>query len=204
MSTLLSISDNRCTAWEKIVHHIRRGEQSCAENQCGESSCAEHLCNILSGQCRARLNWSMGADQVEDGVHDVVVTVLKAIHEGRLHDPERLLGYTRTLAQRYAFRHIRGSISARKRYVPLGDDEIATPGEPSPELAILATEQTEALRRVLQCLRERDREILIRYYYFEQDPVHICGQMRLTPTQFRLFKSRALARCSLMAARQSR
>jgi DNA-directed RNA polymerase specialized sigma subunit len=51
------------------------------------------------------------------------------------------------------------------------------------------------VKKVLEKLCERDRDILIRFYYKEQDSEHICREMHLTATQFRLFKSRALVKC---------
>jgi DNA-directed RNA polymerase specialized sigma subunit len=47
----------------------------------------------------------------------------------------------------------------------------------------------------LRRLKKRDREILERFYLREQNAQQICAEMRLTETQFRLFKSRAIARC---------
>ena len=184
-STILS------TDWAAIVQRI----------QCGDSSGAEYLCQLLSVQCRGRLSWGVDAQGIEDGLHDIVVTVLEAIHGGTLREPARLMGFAKTLTQRRVSRHIRRRIAVRKRFVPLGQADFPAPLERSPEALILAAEQAETLRRTLQCLRRRDRELLIRYYYSEQNPLHICQEMQLTPTQFRLFKSRALARCAEVARR---
>jgi RNA polymerase sigma factor (sigma-70 family) len=58
-----------------------------------------------------------------------------------------------------------------------------------------ACEQRIALMyETLQQLPPRDREILIRYYLYEETRDEICQRMGLTETQFRLFKSRAKAR----------
>ena len=180
-----------CTDWAAIVERIR----------CGDSSGAEYLCHILTDKCRRRLRWGMDAQGIEDGLHDIVVTVLEAVHRGALREPARLMGFAKTLTQRHVSRHIRGRIALRKRFVPLGQADFPAPREGSPEAVILAAEQAEMLRRTLQCLRLRDRELLIRYYCSEQNPLQICQEMQLTPTQFRLFKSRALARCAEVARR---
>jgi RNA polymerase sigma-70 factor, ECF subfamily len=50
------------------------------------------------------------------------------------------------------------------------------------------------MRRVLESLSRRDREILIRFYLQEESQDQICRDMELTETQFRLLKSRAKAR----------
>jgi DNA-directed RNA polymerase specialized sigma24 family protein len=54
---------------------------------------------------------------------------------------------------------------------------------------------------MLARLKVRDREILERFYYGEQAAEQICSEMHLTPTQFRLYKSRAIARCGDIARR---
>jgi RNA polymerase sigma-70 factor, ECF subfamily len=47
---------------------------------------------------------------------------------------------------------------------------------------------------VLDRMTERDREILTRFYLYEQSQEQICEEMELSETQFRLLKSRAKAR----------
>lgn len=55
-------------------------------------------------------------------------------------------------------------------------------------------QRTQLLKRVLDELCNRDREILTRFYLYEQSQDQICLEMALTETQFRLLKSRAKAR----------
>jgi len=72
----------------------------------------------------------------------------------------------------------------------------ATPDRPasSSEWDSLADERKWLVEAALSRLVERDREILIRYYLHEQSQDRICAEMGLTETQFRLLKSRAMAR----------
>ena len=65
---------------------------------------------------------------------------------------------------------------------------------PDPEQQVGARERHQKAEAILNKLTPRDREILIRFYIFEQKPKAICARMGLTETQFRLYKSRALAR----------
>ena len=48
--------------------------------------------------------------------------------------------------------------------------------------------------KVLRGISARDREILTRFYLYEQTQEQICAEMNLSETQFRLLKSRAKAR----------
>jgi len=55
-------------------------------------------------------------------------------------------------------------------------------------------QNTELALRVLNSVRKRDREVLIRFYLKEQTAPEICRDMDLSDTQFRLIKSRAKTR----------
>jgi DNA-directed RNA polymerase specialized sigma subunit len=55
-------------------------------------------------------------------------------------------------------------------------------------------QRNQLIQRVLGELSKRDREILTRFYLYEQTQEQICAEMSLTETQFRLLKSRAKAR----------
>jgi len=173
---------------------------NCADLVCrvrrGDESGAEDLYHTVTGNARARLRRNVDPHLVEDGLHDIVVTVLEAIQVGALREPERLMGFVRTVTQRQVAAHIRSNMARRRRLTPLNLMELACSSDHSPEAAFVQRERTDSLRRVLRRLRARDREILIRFYYHEQDANQICEEMNLTTTQFRLFKSRAIARCS--------
>ena len=50
------------------------------------------------------------------------------------------------------------------------------------------------LAQRLSTMRQRERDVLVRFYLNEQPAADICRDMELTETQFRLLKSRAKAR----------
>ena len=177
--------------WADLVGRVRRGEASGAED----------LYRTVSGNATARLRRNVDPHLVEDRLHDIVVTVLEAIQEGVLREPERLMGFVRTVTQRQVAAHIRSNMASRRRLTPINLLELPSPRQHSPDAALVREEKALALRRVMLQLRERDREILIRFYSYEQSPEQICQEMNLTPNQFRLFKSRAIARCSDVAHR---
>ena len=179
------------THWADLVIRIREGD----------SAGAEDLYHTVSGSARAKLRRSVDPHLVEDRLHDIVVTVLEAIRGGTLREPERLMGFVRTVTHRQVAAHIRSNVARRRRLMPIGPLEFPTSAEHSPEAAFAALERTDAVRKVLRRLRARDREILIRFYCEEQDQQQICQEMNLTATQFRLYKSRAIARCSFLARR---
>jgi RNA polymerase sigma-70 factor (ECF subfamily) len=177
--------------WADLVGRVRGGDRSGAEV----------LYHTVTGNARAKLRRTVEPQLVDDRLHDIVVTVLEAIHGGMLREPDRLMGFVRTVTQRQVSAHIRSNITRRRRLTQIGPLEFPSPREHSPEAAFVDRERTEGLRKLLKRLRARDREILIRFYCHEQDQNEICREMNLTATQFRLFKSRAIARCSDYARR---
>jgi RNA polymerase sigma factor (sigma-70 family) len=66
--------------------------------------------------------------------------------------------------------------------------------KPDPEREAMLRERTELMKRTLQALSARQREILVRFYLHEHTAEQICRDMHLTETQFHQLKARAKAR----------
>lgn len=100
-----------------------------------------------------------------------------------------------------------GSVTRRQRDTSLRlliAQEVSNPANP---LTILL--EREESREILQSLRDsmaelkpNEREILIRFYLHKQPPEQICGDMGITETQYRLWKSRAKAKFGRLGKRQ--
>ncbi|MEQ1946066.1 MAG: sigma-70 family RNA polymerase sigma factor [Bryobacteraceae bacterium] len=162
----------------------------------GDAAGMEDLYSALWSAAKPKLSRTVDSQLVEDKFHDVVVTVLEAIRSGTLRDPSRLMGFVQTITRRRVAAHIRGKISRRKRLVSMGPSEFPGPAAEIPGWVSLETERLKVLRVAIRCLCSRDKEILVRFYLKEEKPQQICSEMGLTPTQFRLYKSRALSRCA--------
>jgi RNA polymerase sigma-70 factor (ECF subfamily) len=176
--------------WAEMVGRIRDGNNTGAED----------LYAAVSDEARPQLFRHIDPQSVDDRVQEIMVIVLEAIRSGGLRDPSRLMGFVRTVTRRKVAAHIRGAIFRRRWLVPDGATDMAALGQ-SPEESAAAGERGEAVRKVLLRLRARDREILTRFYLQEQPQAQVCKEMRLTATQFRLRKSRALSRCLDFASR---
>jgi RNA polymerase sigma factor (sigma-70 family) len=178
--------------WSRTVEEIRIG------NELG----VETLCAAVSECARAQLFQSVEAQAVEDHVQEVMIIVLAALRRGELRNPESLMGFVRTVTRRQVTMHIRSAIVRRRRLVSV---ELAVtptaPSHESPEARLSQQQRISAVGIVLERLCPRDKEILIRFYYEEQDCRQICLEMHLTSTQFRLYKSRALAKCGELSQR---
>ena len=179
--------------WSQVVAEIRSGNE-------GES---DALYVAVSGCARAQLVSRVEPQSVDDYVQEVVIIVLQAIRGGELRDPACLMGFVRTVTRRQVALHIRDAVNRREKLVSV--EVSITPLKStyaSPESLLVWQEKVAALRAILERLCDRDREILVRFYYEEQDSQHICREMQLTATQFRLYKSRALAKCEDLSHRK--
>src|SRR5271170_1729536 len=94
----------------------------------------------LTAPLRTRLSRVVSPDDVDDSVHEVVVIVLGAIRRHELRDPERLIGFVRTIAYRISVAHIRGRI-LRRRFVEEVDTVASR--DQSPEESAASKERVE-------------------------------------------------------------
>jgi len=175
--------------WEGVVQKIQRGGE--VERREG----MEELYTALTEGVRAKLVRSVETQAVEDRLHEILMIVLEAIQRDELREPGRLMGFVSTVTRRRVVAHIRTTSFQRRRFVTVDHMEPVAPLEENPERRAARQEQLDRARGVLRRLSARDREILERFYFEEQAPAQICGEMKLTRTQFRLCKSRAIARC---------
>ncbi len=153
----------------------------------------EDLYRVISTGVRLRLARHAGGHDLNDRVHDLFVTMTESIRKGAVREPERLMGYLRTVERRHTATHIGRLLRERRNVSPIELSGLRD-GAVSPERYAIERQSADMAARILSALRPRDREILIRFYVHEQKPDEICRAMRLTGTQYRLIKSRAKAR----------
>ncbi|HVO96801.1 MAG TPA: sigma-70 family RNA polymerase sigma factor [Bryobacteraceae bacterium] len=179
--------------WANIVEEIRSGREEASEL----------LYTAVLDCARPHLFQSVDPQAVEDHIQEILLIVLSAVRRGDLRDPLCLMGFVRTVTRRQIAVHIRRTIANRRRLISVESAAAPmAPAEQSPDVRLAARERISAVHTVLGHLRARDREILVRFYFEEQDPPTICREMGLTATQFRLYKSRALAKCVELSPRR--
>lgn len=179
--------------WAKLVERI----QAC------QADGMEELYRFFkTGVCRYLRR--SGSRDLEDRLHNVFVVTVQAIQEGDLREPERLMGFVRTVTQRQGWAHIRELVSKRTEEISCESEWEINAGGPSPEQAAIFRQREELAKRILDELSDRDREVLIRFYLKEQPCEQICLEMNLTETQFRLLKSRAKARFGILGKKRLR
>jgi len=149
--------------------------------------------NLVSG-ARLFLQRRLGTQDVEDRVHDLFVIVVAAIRRGDLREPERLMGFVRTVLNRQLSGEISRIVRTRENSISIESAANLAAAGPSPEQQAYTLQKVELMKRVLRKMSEREFEVLTRFYLREQPPECIRSEMGLTETQFHLLKSRAKAR----------
>lgn len=132
----------------------------------------------------------LGAEDLQDKVHDVFLTVTQAILSGKLREPERLIPFLTTVARFYTYNQIERRIS-RRRVCRLSDGMNPPDSRVNLEHSAYQQQMVQIAHDILGAMPRRDRDVLNRFYLEEQSKEQICDEMNLTPTQFRLLKSKA-------------
>ena len=156
---------------------------------------------ILTG-LRPYLARQLRPQDYRDKIHNIFVDVLVAIQHGQLRDPDRLMGFARTIARRRVSCYIDTAASDRRNQVEIESlFGLASPGA-TPEQEMVSQEQRELVRLTLARLSEREAEILSRFYLQEQSETQIRSEMGLTHTQYRLLKWRSKAHFEQLSRKQ--
>lgn len=164
-----------------------------AQIQAGQNAGIEELYRMLNRGLRYYLGRHLGQQDLEDRLHEILLVVVSAIQKGQLREPERIMGFVRTIAQRRVAANIERRVQSRNRENELSPTLNVADQRPDPEQLALIQQKVDLMKSVLSQMPERQREILVRFYCDEQTQEQICQEMSLTETQFRLVKSRAKA-----------
>src|ERR1700691_3319186 len=171
--------------WAALVTGVREGDPA---------AMAE-LYGIFAKGIRYFLLRNLGPEDLDDKVHDCFIIVAQAIRNGDLREPERLMGYVRTVVKRQIAASIDIAVHQRRSRVDFEDSMVSlSDWRDNPERSVIARQRAEIARKVLNGVSRRDRDILNRFYVLEQSQEQICADMVLSYNQFRLLKSRAKAR----------
>src|SRR5271155_4926387 len=101
--------ENTVEDWANVVERIREGDQKAVEE----------LYRVFSRGIRYYLCRQLGPQDLDDRVHDCFLVVIQAIRRGELRDPERLMGFARTIVRRQIAGHIDVAVQQRKQQVDL-------------------------------------------------------------------------------------
>jgi RNA polymerase sigma factor (sigma-70 family) len=170
--------------WTELVERIQRHEDAGMEE----------LYRIFAKGIRFFLCRQLGSQELDDKVHDTFLIVVQAIQRGDLREPERLMGFVRTVVRRQVASYIDQIVRVRREESDIEVSGRIPDRRSNPEQSLAFRQKVELMKSVLRELSDKDREILTRFYLNEQTQEQICEDMNLSDTQFRLLKSRAKAR----------
>lgn len=170
--------------WNALVEQVKSGDDAGMEQ----------LYKLFSRGIRYYLCRQLGPQELEDKVHDTFLIVVNAIRRGDLREPDRLMGFVRTVVRRQVAAYIETAVHTRREQTDLETGVTVADRTQNPEQEAMMREKAALMKSALGALSARDREILVRFYLQEQPQEQICEQMGLTETQFRLLKSRAKAK----------
>jgi RNA polymerase sigma-70 factor, ECF subfamily len=135
--------------WAQLVERIRFSQTD---------GMAE-LYHLFSKGVRFYLCRQLGIQELDDKVHDIFVVVVQAIRRGELREPERLMGFVRTVVRRQVAAHIDKAVQARREQMDLDASSRVPDPSGNPEEVAIFNQKEELVRRILAELSSRDREI---------------------------------------------
>ncbi len=178
--------------WISLVNRIKGGDQGAMTE----------LYTLLSRGIRYYLCRQLGPQELDDKVHDTFLIVVNAIQRGDLREPERLMGFVRTIVRRQVAAYIDDAVQMRREQTDIEAGVVVVDVKRNPEEKAIGQQHEDLMIQVLRSMSGRDREVLTRFYLHEQTQEQICADMDLTETQFRLLKSRAKARFGELGRRK--
>jgi RNA polymerase sigma factor (sigma-70 family) len=170
--------------WTVLVNQIKAGEDAGMEQ----------LYKLFNRGIRYYLCRQLGPQELEDKVHDTFLIVVNAVKRGDLREPDRLMGFVRTVVRRQVAAYIENAVHTRREQADLETGVSVADRKQNPEQEAMIHQKAALMKSALSALSKRDRDILVRFYLQEQPQERICEEMALTETQFRLLKSRAKAK----------
>jgi RNA polymerase sigma-70 factor (ECF subfamily) len=172
-------------ALEEEAHtaaRIVRGFRGTAEER---ARCESELVERYSRGLRYLLARRIGDDErARDLLQETFCIAIAKLREIELEQPERLAGYLRGIAIRVAMnagrRHKREPIALDSSDIAAIPDD-----ERRPSQQVARDETQSAVRKILQSMPvERDRDLLTRFYVYDQDKQEICRELGLNSLHF--------------------
>lgn len=118
---------------------------------------------------------------IDDLAQDAVATLLVALRDGKLHDPEKLMGFVARLVQNMCS----DQYQRQQRMACLNSESEQT--DPA-DVPLVRIEHQERWSRVMGAIHAltvpRDRDVLIDFYIRGKEKAEICAHFALEPAQF--------------------
>src|SRR5262249_23401171 len=127
-------------------------------------------------------------DVIDDLVQDTLLRVIIKVHKGEVRQPECFGAFVNSVSNNVLMEHFRRSKNSH------GDDEpVEAPDDKvlDPDDLLVTQETVEHVRKVLGQMPKRDRRILKRMYFDEEDKDLICIEFGVDRDYLRVLLLRA-------------
>ena len=162
--------------------YLRRLAQSDPET---ERDFAEYFSELLALKLRSRLR---SPDAIADVIQETFLRVYRALRQGDIVTPEALGGYVNAICNNVLFEMYR----QQSRIADPPSDGASEEARPD---TVLATEQEcREVRRVLESIPEKDRQILRAVFFEERNKEEICRTLGIERDYLRVLVHRAKSR----------
>ena len=136
--------------WGRLVKRIQEND----------SGAMEELYRVFGRGIRFYLWRQLGPQELDDRVHDTFLIVVQAIRRGDLREPERLMGFVRTVVRRQVAASIEQAVQSRRDLQCLEEGVAVSDKSQTPEENLIRRQRAEIMAAVLRGISPRDREIL--------------------------------------------
>jgi RNA polymerase sigma factor (sigma-70 family) len=198
MMTSEAFREQRCN-----TAHLSAGPSQ--QPHAGEWTDSAQLYALVNRLVRQRVGrastWGCDPDDI---LHDVFLSVTRAIRAGEIREPERLHAYILGTAYRMCCRSLQKAVVARKNLALDPVLRVTCRAEPCAEAVLSEAQRLRTVEELIRALPQIDQVIVRRFYLDEVEWETIAAELDLTPTQFRLRKNRALSRMRGLAGVNSR
>ena len=159
----------------RLVRAIRAGDAAAEGEMVARYS--RGLGFLLTRKCR-------DPERARDLLQDTFCIALEKLRTTDLDNPERLAGYLRGIAVRVA---LNAGRRRNREPLPIDDEQITAIEDPgaSRYREIDEAQRAGAVRELLDALPvARDRELLLRFYVYDQDKAEVCDALGLESLHF--------------------
>ena len=130
--------------WGILVNQIKVGEETGMEQ----------LYKLFSRGIRYYLCRQLGPQEFEDKVHDTFLIVVNAIRRGDLREPERLMGFVRTVVRRRVAAYIEQAVHNRREQADLETGVTVADRKQNPEQEAMIRQKAKLMECALSALSE--------------------------------------------------
>lgn len=147
----------------------------------GEPEVEEHFSLYFAGCLRMKLRGRFSAD-MDDIIQDTFLRALEKLRNGELRQAESLGAFVLGICRNLCLERLRP-----KRVDPLTDDvSESLRSTDDPERDAVDSERMRALRRAVQQMPDKDRRLLIAYFFEERSKTDLCREFGVSREYLRV------------------